>query len=187
MIRAVVVAAVVSGLAACSASPRIRLVQDVPAEVSTIVETTWQDFEEHLPWAAECMLPVELILTRSVPDGAARYRATEQLIEVEIPTSPARFRESVVHEIGHHIDATCEGIDQLRRDFISAQGLDPQLPWDDAETWEATPAEHFAEAIVAIVTGDRLQHEDRIAISDRSLDVVRAAGGASSAVPEAQG
>ncbi len=174
--RALIASAVVVIVGACASADRIRIVQDVPAEVTGIVQDVWRDLEERLAWAAECMAPVEVFLSRDVPDGAARYRADEQLIEVQIPTSPARFRESLVHELGHHIDATCSGLEQVRSEFTMAQDLDPGGPWNDGEAWESTPAEHFAEAVVAIVNHERLLHEDRIVLFTSSLEIVERAG-----------
>lgn len=158
--------------AACASSDRIRLVQDVPAEVAQIVDETSRDLESSLPWAGGCMLPVEVHLSRNVPDGAARYRAAEQLIEIEIPTSPARFRESLVHELGHHIDATCEDLDDLRTAFATSQGFTDSQTWDTGQAWELTPAEHFAEAVVAIVNGGRLLHADIVMLHPESIAAV---------------
>ena len=131
------------------------------------------DLRTALPWAADCALPVELVLSRDVADGAARYAADEQLIEIEIPTSPRRFRESLVHELGHHIDATCGALADLRAEFLTVQGFSPSASWATAETWATTPAEHFAEAVVEIVNGERLLHDDRIDLSSESLELVR--------------
>lgn len=161
------------GVSSCADADRIRTVQDVPTDVAVIVNEVWRDVGDRLPWAAECMLPVEVFLTRNVPDGAARYRADEQLIEIEIPTSPARFRESLVHELGHHIDATCDDLEGLRMSFLTAQGFDASQRWDDGDTWEGTPHEHFAEAIVVIVNGDRLLHAERLTLVPNAVDLVK--------------
>lgn len=158
---------------ACGNAGRIRTVQDVPRDVERIVDQVWADLTLELAWAADCMLPVELFLTRSVDDGAARYRAEEQVIDIEIPTSPRRFRESLAHELGHHIDASCSGLEARREAFLDAQGFDPDAAWDRGATWETTPAEHFAEAVVVIVNGERHLH-DGVVISSSAIDIVRA-------------
>ena len=62
------------------------------------------------------------------------------------------------------------GVDALGE---AAQGFDGSEPWNTGDTWESTPAEHFAEAIVAVVNGDRLLHDDQLELSDESLAVVR--------------
>lgn len=157
---------------ACGSADRIRTVQDVPPDVASIVDDVWHDLEDRLSWAGECMLPVEVLLSRDVSDGSARYRAEEQLIEIEIPTSPSRFRESLVHELGHHIDATCAGLDDLRAAFAAAQGFDEGHPWNEGASWEVTPSEHFAEAVVLIVTGDRLVHADIVLLETAAVAVV---------------
>lgn len=170
MLRIVTVLSI--ALAACSPATGIRPVQDVPADVRAAMDEAWLAIEENLAWATECAPPVELFLTRDVADGSARYRFDERVIDIEIPTSPRRFKESLVHEYAHHVDTTCVGLHELRDEFAAAQDLDPAR-WDDAEEWDVTPAEHFAEAVVAVVTGDRFTHGDRISLSPAAVDLVR--------------
>jgi hypothetical protein len=116
-----------------------------------------------------CTGGAELHLVREIDDGDARYVAAEALIEIEIPTSPRRFRESLVHELAHHVAHACPDADVLRADVMTAVGA---IDWNGQERWDQRPSELWAEAVVEIVLGERIRFGRSIALD---ADLVRAA------------
>ena len=178
--RLAVVATVLTGAvwAAFEFGPSIDPRQRLPDDVALLTASTWDRFEAAFPAQAGCLTDVELELVEEVAGGAARYIASERLILIEIPTSPRRYVESLTHELAHHLDAGCDADLAIGATIRTAQGLDPQAPWEGARAWAARPSEHYAEAVLEYVTGDRYTHADVIDVSEEGLDVVRAwAGG----------
>jgi hypothetical protein len=98
-------------------------VQDFPPDVAAAVDETWARFEGVFADRLDCMDPVWLVLVDDVADGDALYLPDGQTIHIQIPTSPARFSESLVHELAHHLDATCDEQKDLRQDFLHAQAF----------------------------------------------------------------
>jgi hypothetical protein len=146
--------------------------QDLPDDVAALVDQTWGDFERAFPARLDCMAPVSLLLVANVPDGDAVYRRDPARIEIEIPTSPARFPESLVHELAHHLEATCPEHTQIRTTFMHSQGLAGSAGWFGGDLWEKVPSEHFAEAVVQVVNGDRILHDDVIELTPDALEAV---------------
>ncbi len=152
--------------------PRIKVPQGVPGDVSAIVDGTWPRFLDAFPARHECIGDVTLLLVFDVEGGAASYDPDESTIRVEIPTTPERFEESLVHELGHHLEHRCNPVGSIGDAFIVAQGLDPTTEWFDRDRWFEAPTEHFAEAVVQLTLGERRIHADRFTIKDASLRLV---------------
>ncbi len=172
-VAALVLLAAALTLVAYQLGPSIEPRQSLPDDVAELTASTWQAFERAFPSQAGCLSDVELELIDDVPGGAADYLVTEQLIRIEIPTSPRRYVESLTHELAHHLDAVCNAERTIGREFRAAQGIPSDAHWERAETWEERPMEHFAEAVVEYVTGDRYTHGDIIEVSEEGVDVVR--------------
>jgi hypothetical protein len=177
VIAAVVIAAVVSvGVAVrarsvnVAAEPVVRMRQRVPAVVEQEVRATVADFVAVFEARRNCIGGAELQLVRELDDGDARYVAAEDLIEIEIPTSPRRFRESLVHELAHHVDRSCPDADVLRTDVMAMIGA---TDWTGQERWEQRPSELWAEAVVEIVLGERVRFERSIPLDERVVDAAR--------------
>ncbi len=134
--------------------PVVRMRQRAPAAVEQEVRATVADFIAVFEARRSCIGGAELELVRELDDGDARYVAADDLIEIEIPTSPRRFRESLVHELAHHVDDSCPDADVLRTDVMTAMGV---TDWSGQERWEQRPSEMWAEAVVAIVLGERVR------------------------------
>ena len=169
---AAVLITLVAGACGATESKLIPL-QDLPDDVAALVDQTWGDFERGFAGRIECMAPVSLLLVADVPDGDAVYRRDPARIEIEIPTSPARFSESLVHELAHHLEATCPEHAQLRVSFLAAQGMLAASGWFDGDEWADVPSEHFAEAVVHVVNGDRILHDDVIRLTPEAIEAVR--------------
>ncbi len=160
-------------LGACSGrAPEVIAVQDLPDDLSAAVDGAWNRFLEAFPDRRDCIASVHVGFVDDVPDGDASYRREDGVISIQIPTSPARFDESFVHELAHHLESTCPAQLRLRPDFLVAQGFPATASWNEGSAWHATPSEHFAEAVVQLVNGRRLLHDDVIVLSDEAVQVV---------------
>lgn len=153
-----------------AAEPVVRLRQRVPADVEQEVRATVGDFVAVFAARRGCIGGAELQLVRDVDDGDARYVAAEALIEIEIPTSARRFRDSLVHELAHHVDHSCPDADVLRTDVMTAIGA---TDWTGQARWEQRPSELWAEAVVEIVLGERVRFERSVPLEHGVVDAAR--------------
>ena len=171
---AVMVIATVAGLglASSTAQPRIQASQDLPDDVSRLTDETWVRFTEVFSAKSECLGDVTLRLVEEVADGAARYVPSSSLVEIEIPTTPPRFQESLVHELGHHLEQVCSVQLEIGAAFREAQGFDVRREWRGGRVWAERPSEHFAESVVQLVLGARQTHADIIELTPAAVDVV---------------
>jgi hypothetical protein len=153
--------------------------QDLPPEVRAEVDATWGAFLAVFGPRRHCFGDVALLLVADVEGGDARYDVEAGRIEIEIPTSPARFRDSLAHELAHHVEHTCAAFGSLRAEFSALPGVDG-APWTTAERWRETPSELWAETAVQLVNGRRVRHGWAMPLPPGATDVVaRWAGGAS--------
>ncbi len=160
-------------LGACSGrSPEVIAVQDLPDDLAAAVDGAWARFLEAFSERRDCIAPVHVGFVNEVPDGDASYRREDGVISIQIPTSPGRFDESFVHELAHHLESTCPAQLQLRSDFLAAQGFPATASWNEGSAWHTTPSEHFAEAVVQLVNGRRLLHDDVIVLSDEAVQIL---------------
>lgn len=146
--------------------------QDLPADVRTEVDQTWERFTEVFGKQRRCMDDVRLLLVTGLAEGDARYVIDEQRIEIKIPTSPRRFRESLVHELAHHLEHTCGRFSALQSDFLAIEEVTE--PWAAGDTWETTPSELWAETVVLVVNGERVRHERTMTLPAGAEELVRA-------------
>jgi hypothetical protein len=151
---------------------RLVTIQDVPADVRAELETTWGRFVEQFAARRSCWPDVAVELVRRVEGGDARYVVGRALIEIEIPTTPARFSESLVHELAHHVEHTCAEFRELR-DVLHPRLGGPERSWAGGDVWEATPSEIWAEAVVQLVNGERVRHARDMPLAGDVLDAVR--------------
>ncbi len=138
------------------------VVQDVPADVRAELDVTWQRFLDHFGSRRTCWADVSVVLVVDVVDGDARYVTADARIEIEIPTTPARFRESLAHELAHHVEHTCVEFETLESTLLPALGGGD---WFAGDTWDQVPSERYAEAVVELVNGERIRHLDRIQVA----------------------
>ena len=150
--------------------PVVRLRQRVPAAVEQEVRATVAAFVAVFESHRGCIGGAELELVRRIDDGDARYVAADELIEIEIPTSPRRFRESLVHELAHHVDHSCPHAAALRTDLMETVGA---THWTGQERWERRPSELWAEAVVEIVLGERVRFERSVPLDPGVVEAAR--------------
>ncbi len=99
-------------------------------------------------------------------DNRADYR--EGQIRIRVPATAPRIEELTIHELAHHLDATCPAVDEIRSPFQTAQNTDSR--WDSGPTWEQTPAEQFAEALTLVVLGRQRSHN--VIVYRETVDLV---------------
>ncbi len=148
--------------------PRLITAQDVPPEVTESLSTTFADFLAAFPNHHDCIGAVGVVLVGDVPGGDASYDPTTRLIRIGIPTSPQRFPQLLIHELAHHLEATCDA-DELWPSVAAIQGLDEE---PRTAVWFEDPSEHFADATVEMVLGDRSIHTGQIEIVPGTLDLI---------------
>jgi hypothetical protein len=178
LIGAVVLVGVIVGVGAVararsgsvSAEPVVRMRQRVPTAVEQEVRIAVADFVGVFAARRRCIGGAELQLVHEIDDGDARYVAAEYLIEIEIPTSPRRFRESLVHELAHHVDHSCPDADVLRTELVTVVGA---TGWTGQERWEDRPSELWAEAVVEIVLGERVRFERSVPLDHGVVEAAR--------------
>jgi hypothetical protein len=171
-----VVAAVAAGATGWARSgssefePVVRIRQRVPEAVELEVRETVAEFVAVFDARRGCIGGAELLLVGEVDGGDARYDAAENLIEIAIPTSPGRFRESLVHELAHHVDSSCADAAVLRTDVMATVGA---TDWAGQERWEDRPSELWAESVVQIVLGERVRFERSVRLDPAVVDAAR--------------
>ncbi|MEO6651254.1 MAG: hypothetical protein ABIP17_01185 [Ilumatobacteraceae bacterium] len=167
-------ACAISSTAAGDGGGRLTIVQDLPDDVRAVLDPAWAAFLARFDGRRSCIADVEVVLVDHVEGGDARYVESAAMIEIEIPTTPAKFRESLVHELAHHVERTCVEFGELRAELHARFGL--ERPWSDGATWADIPAERWAETVVQLVNGDRILHRSEMPLDRSVLDVVEAWG-----------
>lgn len=148
--------------------PVIRFTQPVPVDVDTNARAAVASFVALLGARRDCVGTAEVVLVRDVAGGDARYLATDGTVEIEIPTTPARFRESLIHELAHHVEHRCPDFDRLRRSYVGRTAI----VWTGQERWEERPSEQWAELVVELVLGERMLHGDEMSIDPVLVELV---------------
>ena len=176
------IAAVVLGLAAVIAvvavlawpsaepgEPVVSFVQPVPDDVETEARSAVADFVDRFASRRDCAGGAEVVLVDDVPDGDARYVRADAVIEIEIPTSPRRFRDSLVHELAHHVEQRCPDFALLRDRILVLTGADS---WTGQPRWADRPSEMWAEAVVEVVLGERARFGRSVPLDPALVDAV---------------
>ncbi len=159
--------------AACGGAPAATFPADTPDDFRALSEEVFASVATALPARADCLDGL-LIEGAWELDDRARYFPGEARLVVRIPATAPQLTVSLVHEIGHHLDTVC-GDDRLRAEFMQAQGHPPDTVWHQGDTWEDTPAEQFATAVVVAVTG-RSDNLTPIRLGTEAQEVIDAWG-----------
>ena len=112
-----------------------------------------------------------VIAIRIAAVRAAEYRPATATLVVRVPGTPATLRSELLHEFAHHVEFVCADHELLRPGFLATQGFAPDTPWFGGATWESTPSEQYAEAVVELVEGRRT-HLGGIILSDAAVAAV---------------
>ncbi len=153
---------------ACSRSEAAAesVIVEGPADFRAVVAGALSQTRRQLPMVADC---VESFTIRPDWELDDRARYSSGVIDIRVPATAPRIEEVVVHEVAHHLDATCDELDEVRSEFLATQGS--ASTWDSGPSWEETPAEQFAEALTLVVLGRQRAHNVRV--SSDAVDVVR--------------
>ena len=151
--------------------PVLRFAQDVPADGRAETETTWRRFLDVVAGRRSCVGDVTVVLERRVEGGDARYVGAAARIEIQIPTTPERYRESLAHELAHHLERTCADVGELQA-ALTPSLVAPGQAWSVGSTWEETPSERFAEAVVVAVNGSRVRHTDTVVVEPEVVELI---------------
>ena len=123
-----------------------------PDDLRALVVATWDRFVEAFPARRSCLAPVTVQGTWELDDRAS-YDPVRRLVEVRIPGTAPNLRASLVHEFAHHMEFTCPEQHNVRAAFLAVQELPRSASWFEGRSWETTPSEQFAEAVVQVVLG----------------------------------
>jgi hypothetical protein len=163
-------------LAADRAPGRLVMGDDVPDDLRELATGVFAAVEERFPARLDCMGDVRLVPIWEGLDDRARYLPDAAVIELRVPATANLLRDSLVHEIAHHLEFTCPEIAELRPGFLAAQGHPASADWYGGERWEEIPSEQFAEAVVQVVLGGRQQHRLTMPITAEAVAAVEAWG-----------
>ncbi len=172
LLRPTFVATVVAvlTLAACAAGPpSLEFADGTPDDVRRLAAETFTVVSDAFPAHHDCLGGVTVATEREL-EGRAAYLPETGTVVLRIPATAAQLRRSLVHELGHHLEHACDGHVALRPRFLEARGFVDQ-PWFEGTTWEDTPSEQWASAVVEYVLGDR-DPRSGVFLSPDILDMV---------------
>ena len=144
-----------------------------PDDLRALIVQTWDRFVEVFPARRSCLAPVTVQGAWELDDRAL-YDPGRRLVTVRIPGTAPNLRDSLVHEFAHHMEFTCPEQRDVRVPFLAAQALPPSATWFEGVSWETTPSEQFAEAVVQVVLGPPAH--PAVLIHPRSVALLRAWG-----------
>lgn len=129
----------------------------VPDDVRALADRTWLATAAALPAHRQCLTGATLDADPDL-DERGRYLPDRATLVVRIPATASQLESALIHELAHHIEFTCPDQQLLRADFLAAQGLPTATDWAWGRSWEQTPSEQYAEAMIVLVRGRRSFH-----------------------------
>lgn len=123
-------------------------------DFATVAIELWDEFEVFAAGRLDCFGPVTIQASTTLTDRA-QYEPLEQTITVLVPRSIPSLRESLVHELAHHVEHECPAHETGRASMLEAMGFPPDAAWFEGDRWPETPSERFAEATVKLLLGGR--------------------------------
>jgi hypothetical protein len=161
-------------LAACGAAPATPMLEfgdNTPDDLRALASETYQAVVEAFPAREDCLGRLVLSGAWELDDRAV-YAPDRREITVRTPATAGQLEVSIVHEMAHHLEFSCPEQAELRPSFLTAQGFDPSADWFRGDSWETTPSEQWASAVVIHVLG-RPDERAGVAVDARALDAVR--------------
>jgi hypothetical protein len=153
--------------------PDLRITGASPDDLRALIGATWDRFVEAFPARRSCLAPVTVQGAWELDDRGS-YEPGRRLVTVRIPGTAPNLRDSLVHEFAHHMEFTCPEQHDVRAAFLAAQALPPSATWFEGVSWETTPSEQFAEAVVQVVLGPPAHPS--VLIHPRSVALLRVWG-----------
>ena len=129
----------------------------------------WERFVAAFPARRGCIGEVRLDTAWELGDRATYDPATRTVV-LRVPGTAPNLSASLVHEWGHHLEFACRSQEDVREEFLRAEGLPG--PWDADVDWFDAPAEHWAEAVVEHVLGSRGFHRGRVPVTREAVGIV---------------
>jgi len=146
--------------------------ETVAQDLAGLANGTFDEFVTAAPAAAACMGEVRLEAAPEL-DDLARYDQGSGTIYVRVPANAASLEGSLVHELAHHVEATCPSHAELRPVFLAAQDHPPGTPWFLDGAWEDKPSEQYAEAVVEVTLGGRRRSRLEIQLTPAAVTATR--------------
>jgi hypothetical protein len=135
----------------------LRFTGGTPKDLRAVASDTWERFSRATPACGDRLGAVTVGVAWGLPDRA-RYEPGPALVLIRAPGTAANLEATLLHEFAHHAEYRCGLSPRFRRGFTATGGQPPDTPWLAGPTWEATPSERFAEAMVVHVLGHRPPH-----------------------------
>lgn len=157
-------------------SPSLLFSEGVPGDLRELGREVWGEFLAVFPDRAGCIGQVTLVGDWALEGSRAYYLPEGARVVLAIPGTAARLRHSLVHELAHHVEHACADHAELRAAFLDAQGLAPDTPWFGGPSWEETPSEQYAEAVVRLVLSRPVIFY-RLDLAREAVEAVREWGG----------
>jgi len=132
--------------------PDLTITGSSPDDLRALIVATWDRFIEAFPARRSCLALVRVQGAWNLDDRGS-YDPGRRLVTVRIPGTAPNLRDSLVHEFAHHMEFTCPEQHDVRVPFLVAQALPRSASWFEGSSWETTPSEQFAEAVVQVVLG----------------------------------
>ena len=164
-------AAALAAAACLPGGPALRAGDEVPDDLRALAEDLWPRFVEAFPARRDCLGEVRLTVAWDLEDRA-RYLPEARTVVVRAPATAPHLVASIVHELGHHLEFACADQRRVRSAFLRADGLPEAAPWFGDGEWSAAPSEHWAEAVVAYVVGERSFDRGRIPVTAEAVELV---------------
>jgi hypothetical protein len=154
----VVCGLVVAGVAvARPEADGLRFADGTPRDLRVVAAKAWQRLSGALPACAGHLGTITVGVAWELADRA-RYEPGPALVRVRAPGTAANLEASLLHEFAHHAERRCGLSAGFRRRFTAAGGGAAGTPWGAGPTWDRTPSERFAEAVVRLVLGHPPPH-----------------------------
>lgn len=163
--------ALLGACGAAPATPMLEFGENTPDDLRALASETFETVVEAFPAREDCLGRLVLSGAWELDDRAV-YAPDRQEITVRIPATAGQLEVSIVHEVAHHLEFSCPAQAGIRHAFLDAQGFDSSDDWFEGASWETTPSEQWASAVVIHVLG-RPDERARVTIDARTLDVVR--------------
>ena len=150
----VVVPIVLILLIACTPPPDLVIGETMAGDFTAVAVELWAEFEVFAAGRLDCFGSVTIQASTTL-DDRAQYEPLERTITVLVPRSIPSLRESLVHELAHHVESACPAHEEGRASMLEAMGFPAEAPWFEGDRWPETPSERFAEATVELLLGER--------------------------------
>lgn len=150
--------------------------EDTPRDLQELGLEVWGEFLAAFPNQVGCIGQVTLEGDWTLEGSRAYYLPDDAKVVVEIPATAAHLRHSLIHELAHHVEHVCPDHADLRASFLEAQNLPPGTSWFEGPSWEETPSEQYAEAVVRLVLVRPVVNY-RLSLTPEAIEAVKQWGG----------